>query len=77
MTKKTTPADRLRYCIEKLNTSQVIAAKVIGVNRRTMTRWVNGEMPVPPHITFLFEVLVKFGITLDQVAELSAERSKP
>ena len=46
--------DEYRAAIEKLGLSQVAAAKLLGVDKRTSRRWANGEREMPaPAVRFL------------------------
>jgi DNA-binding transcriptional regulator YiaG len=41
-------ADEFRSAIEKLELSQIAAARLLGVDARTSRRWASGERDVPP-----------------------------
>lgn len=40
-------ADRLRSMIERSGISQRALARALGVNERTVRRWVAGDSPIP------------------------------
>ena len=39
--------DQLRAAIETLGTNQAALARAVGVNPRTMRRWIAGDSPIP------------------------------
>lgn len=43
-----TEADRLRDMLRELHLSQRGAARMLGVNERTMRYWCAGDGPIPP-----------------------------
>jgi DNA-binding transcriptional regulator YiaG len=46
------PAD-LRACLGRLGLSQLGAARLLGVDGRTVRKWVGGERGVPPPVVRL------------------------
>ena len=49
----------IRDCFEESNMTQAEFAKLVGVDRRTMNRWLNGIGPLPnlKHVQKMCEVL--------------------
>lgn len=40
--------DELRTALSRLSLSQSAAARTLGIDPRTMRRYVSGELPIPP-----------------------------
>ena len=55
----TTDAELVRQARETLGISRESFGELIGVNRRTIQRWENGENPLRPGTAALIERLVK------------------
>lgn len=49
----------IRECFDESNMTQAEFAKLVGVDRRTMNRWLNGIGPLPnlKHVQKMCEVL--------------------
>ena len=50
--------DQLRAAIETLGTSQAALARLVGVNPRTMRRWIAGDSPIPRTAAILIRTKV-------------------
>ena len=48
-------ARQLRNALRKAGMTQVGFAKMIGVNDRTVRRWISGELPVPTYVAVILE----------------------
>lgn len=49
--------EELKLRIADLNLTQNEAARLLGVDPRTMRRWMSGEKPVAPPVIVLLEML--------------------
>lgn len=56
-----TPTD-LRATITRLGLSQVGAAKVLGIDDRTMRRWIAGEREISPPAILALRMMVNYKI---------------
>jgi DNA-binding transcriptional regulator YiaG len=50
---------QFRRALRQLHLSQVQAAQRLGVNARTVRRWVAGDSRVPESVTLLLEIWVR------------------
>jgi len=48
-------ATQLRTALRKAGMTQVDFAKMIGVNDRTVRRWISGELPVPTYVALILD----------------------
>lgn len=56
-----------RAAIDKLELSQVKAAKLVGVDERTSRRWALGQTSVPEAVAILLRLLMAKKITIEDV----------
>jgi DNA-binding transcriptional regulator YiaG len=66
------PADFNRI-LEKLDLSQVAAARLLDVNERTVRRWATGDSPVLPTVARFLRFLARAKISPVKVMETLAE----
>jgi transcriptional regulator with XRE-family HTH domain len=52
---------QLRAALKRLKMSQRAFAKLVRVNRRTVTRWAAGDTPIPSMIRLLLEAWTREG----------------
>jgi DNA-binding transcriptional regulator YiaG len=60
-------ADRYRATIDRLNLSQVGAARLFKVDDRTSRRWASGDAPVPEAVAKLLRLMEAGALTVEQV----------
>lgn len=60
--------NQFRAAIDRLDLSQVAAAKLVGADPRTARRWALGERDVPECVAILLRLLVAGKITVEDVA---------
>lgn len=60
-------AKQFRSAIERLDLSQVGAARLVGADPRTGRRWALDERPVPECVAILLRLLLKGKITIEDV----------
>lgn len=58
---------QFRAALDKLELSQVKAAKLVGVDERTSRRWALGQTTVPEAVAILLRLLVAKKITVEDV----------
>ena len=58
---------QLRSAIERLGLSQEGLGRFLGVQGRSVRRWISGEWPVPKPVAKLLRLMVKLDITPDDV----------
>jgi hypothetical protein len=56
-----------RKALEKLNLSQVGAARMLGVDGRTSRRWIAGEVPIPHAVSIVLTVMRKCKLSSEDV----------
>ena len=61
-----TPA-QYRDAIAKLGLTQVAAGEFLIGNPRTSRRWASGESPVPKSVAMLLGLMVRLGLSTDDV----------
>lgn len=47
--------EELRAAIEKANMTIAEFAEQVGKHKRTVQRWLSGELPVPKYVTLIFK----------------------
>jgi hypothetical protein len=52
---------QLQAALDKLGLSQVKGAKALGINERTMRRYIAGELPIPRIVVYDLERLLEAG----------------
>lgn len=60
-------ANQFRAALDRLNLTQVGAARLLGADARTARRWALGERSVPPTVSVLLRLLVAGKITAKDV----------
>jgi hypothetical protein len=60
--------NQYRSAIEKLGLSQVRAAAFLGVSVRSSHGYARGEYPVPEAVAKLLRLMVRLGLSPDEVA---------
>ncbi len=63
--------ERYETLLDKLDMTQVGAARFFDVGERTSRRWASGEIEVPLAVIMLLELLVKTGTSPHDVRELA------
>lgn len=61
-------ANQYRAAIEKLGLSQARAADFLGISPRTSQSYALGEYPVPESIAKLLRLMVRLGLSTEDVA---------
>lgn len=70
-----TPTD-LRATLTRLGLSQVGAAKVLGVNDRTVRRWIAGDLEIPNPAALALHLIEKHKFDPWKAAELLRDPRK-
>lgn len=60
-------ANQFRTAIDRLDLSQVGAARLVGADPRTARHWASGDRSVPPCVAILLRLLVAGKITIEDV----------
>jgi len=50
---------QFRHVLRQLGLNQVQAAKRLGINPRTLRRWVAGDSRIPESVSLLLELLLR------------------
>jgi DNA-binding transcriptional regulator YiaG len=61
--------DELRALLGKLNLSTGAAARLLGVNDRTVRRWWSGDAPTPPPVARFLRYIHRARVSPQQVME--------
>jgi len=65
-----------RHYLDKLEISQVVAAKMLGLSARTSRRYALEEVDtIPEPVNIVLRLMLKHGITPDEIFELRRERA--
>lgn len=59
----------LQAQLDRLNLSQVGAAKLFGIDDRTMRRYCSGELPAPRAITIALGLMIRGNVKSWQIEE--------
>ena len=59
---------QLRTAIERLGLSQEGLGRFLGVQGRSVRRWISGEWPVPKPVALLLRLMVRLDIMPDDVS---------
>ena len=62
-----------REILSDLSLSQLGAAKLLGVNARTVRRWALGEQDIPRAVIILLRLMVVKGVSPDEAERLSID----
>ena len=62
-------ANQFRAALARLELSQLMAARLFGVNERTGRRWALDERPVPPAVAALLHLMLAGKITVQDIGE--------
>jgi hypothetical protein len=65
-------ANQFRAAIDRLDLSQVGAARLVGADPRTGRRWALGERPVPECVAILLRLLLAKKITVNDVEDAAS-----
>jgi DNA-binding transcriptional regulator YiaG len=55
--------DQLRIAIDRLSLSQRGAARLLGVNERTVRKWIAGDAEIPQSAAMVLNISNKFALT--------------
>jgi hypothetical protein len=66
--------DEYAKAIERLDLTQVEAARFLGVDDTTSRRWVADRSPVPRAVTMLLRLMIRYRLSPDHVQTLVAKR---
>ncbi len=64
---------QFRAALDKLGLTQLAAARHLRVAGRTVRRWALAEVPVPPLVVIVLELLLAGKITIEDVIFASRE----
>jgi hypothetical protein len=68
---------RYQQLIDKIGTSQVGAARFLGIAERTSRRYASGELPTPPMLLAVLQLMIDLSITPEQMSErMKAEEER-
>ena len=62
--------DEYEKAIERLDLSQVAAARFLGVDDTTSRRWIADKHPIPDATAMLLRVMIRYKLTPNTVAAL-------
>jgi transcriptional regulator with XRE-family HTH domain len=72
------PSAELRELIQSLGLTQAAAAKFVGVEPRTLKRWLAGGAPVPHSVILLLRIVDRLRLSPEDMALLlKAEGAEP
>lgn len=66
--------EEYRKAIERLDLTQVEAARFLGVDDTTSRRWVADKSPVPRATVMLLRLMIRYRLSPDHVQTLVAKR---
>jgi len=66
--------NQFRAALDRLDLSQVGAARLVGADPRTGRRWALGERPVPECVAIILRLLVAGKITMADIEGTARER---
>lgn len=66
-------ANQFRAALDKLQLSQVGAARLFGADPRTGRRWANGERGIPAAIAILLRLLIRGRVSVVDVESVREE----
>lgn len=67
-------ANQFRAAIDRLNLSQVGAARLIGADPRTARRWALGEREIPECVAILLRLMLAGKISIADIEALGKAR---
>lgn len=76
MKHKPMSATELRSAVETLGVSQQGLARFLGVSYRAMRSWISGENATPKTVALVVRIMVRSGITTEDVERLLSKRAK-
>lgn len=60
-------ADQFRAALERLNLTQLGAARFLDVGERTVRRWATEDGTLPRSVVMLFTLMERFGLMPDDL----------
>jgi len=67
-------ANQFRAALDRLNLSQIGAARLFGTDPRTARRWALGERSIPECVAIVLRLLLAGKITTDDIEAAKRER---